>query len=465
MSGYFGFSSSGGGGGGTSAIFGDLFPTDGTAAGFTDGTYIRPAQVHDLDTSGTNEFNLGVNLRTYSSGSSKEIGISSNPLFVRFPSNYIFPSNYFTEIDLHQPYQINQNTYGTRTLNGGSVSYSTSNGSVSLSTNTSNGSLAEIRTNQFYKIQLGKYYIIKQSLSFSSSGTNNETKMGCFDDNYGFYFKVANSLLSVGFFDTMSSGLTSEYSNSQFNNDKFDGSGPSGMLLDLTKYNLYEIRAFWHGTLILEFYVNGFLGHVINIYNNSQKPILQTNKLPICVKSINTSVSTSTSLEYNSASILIENGSEPIGNTFFKSNSSTKNVKQESPLLSFKVKQNINTISNRLVVVPKEFSISTNLNRIKYKLVLNPTLSGSSFASVNTYSGLDYDESSTSFSGGTILYSGYLNVNNESLSIKLDNVFNLYKQNLKQDAFGINTDILTIAAESDTSGFARVSSTLLWDEI
>lgn len=471
MSGYYGFSSSGGGGGGgTSSLFNDLFPTEGTPAGFTDGNYLRPAQVHDLDTSGTSEFNLGVNLRTYSNGQSKETGVNSNPLIVNFPSGYfnfynqLSPSE-FTEVDLHQPYQINSYIYSNRTASGGSVSYLSSTGSINLTTNTSNGSLSEIRTNQFYRLQLGKALISRQGLLFASSGTNNTTKFGIFDDNYGFYFKVLNSSLSVGFIDTMSSGITNEISSSSFNYDKLNGSGPSGIVLDLSKYNLYEIRVAWHGTLNLQFYVDGYLCHVLNIQNLSNKPILQINKLPIAIKSENTSSSTSTSIEYNSSSILIQNGTNINGNTFSISNPTKKQIKSEFPLLSIRIKSTINSITNRLIIVPKLLSVYTTRHRIKYKLLLNPILTGSSFIDVNPNSGVQYDESSISLSGGEEIYSSYLANDNDCINLDLNNIFNLYKKNIKQNAFGTSVDILTISVESEVNGFASVSSTILWDEV
>ena len=47
----------------------------------------------------------------------------------------------------------------------------------------------------------------------------------------------------------------------------------------------------------------------------------------------------------------------------------------------------------------------------------------------------------------------------------LNNIFNLYKKNIKQNAFGTSVDILTISVESEVNGFASVSSTILWDEV
>jgi len=473
MSGYFGFgSSSGGSGGGTSSTFGDLFPNEGTAAGFTDGNNLQPAQVHDLDTSGTQEFNLGVNLRTYSNGGSKETGIESNPLIVSLPSKYsgfygTISPELFTELDLHNSYQIDSTVYSNRTSSGGVVSYDTTTGSIQLSTNSTNSSLSELRTNQYYKIQLGKTLIIRQGIRFVSSGSNNSTLFGLFDDNFGVYFKLSNALLSVGFLDSMSSGLTNEYSSINFNFDKMDGSGPSSQLLDVTKYNLYEIRVSWHGILVLEFYINGFLCHKITNYNNSEKPFFKIDRLPISIKSLNSASSTNTELFYNSSSILIENGSNNYKYSFCASNDVPKIVSysNEIPVLSIRSKNLINSIENRKIAIPKMLGLFNQGTRIKYRLLINCNLTGASFTSVNNNSSIEYDYSATTFIGGEEIYKNYLSKNEDHIDLNLENIFDLYGRNIKQNAFATSVDILTIVVVSDARASTRVSSTILWNEV
>lgn len=472
MSGYFGYpSSSGGSGGGTSSMFGDLIPTDGTAAGFSDGTYLQPARVHDLDTSVNNEYNLGVNLRTYENGGSVEIGVQNNPLTVNLPNNYqnyygSLLSNLFTRVELHNSYQINTNIYSSATNLGGSIVYDNGTGSINLQTDTTSGSSVTLMTNQFYKIDLGKTLILRQGIQFGSSGSNNSTNFGLFDNNYGAYFKLSNSLLSIGFLDTMLTGLTNEVSSINFNYDKFDGSGPSSQILDVTKYNLYEIRISWHGVLILDFFINGFLCHKMHNYNNTNKPFFQINKLPITIKLENSSSSTSTSLYYKDSSILLENG---LNNDYYSFSAATNDIKTvsfvEKPILSIRSKNLINSIENRQIIIPKLLGIFTQGSRIKFKLLINPTLVGASFTSVDYNSSAEYDISATSFSGGDQIYLNYIATNEGSINLDLSSMFNLYGRNIKQNAFATSVDILTIIVASDSKISTRVSSTILWNEV
>ena len=472
MSGYFGYpSSSGGSGGGTSSMFGDLVPNDGTAAGFSDGTYLQPARVHDLDISGTDEYNIGVNLRTYGDGGSKEIGVQDNPLVVNLPNNYqnyygSLLSNLFAKVDLHNSYQINTNIYSSITNLGGSINYDISTGSINLQTDITSGSSITLRTNQFYKVHSGKTLILRQGIQFNSSGSNNNTSFGLFDDNYGIYFKVSNSLLRAGFLDTMSTGLTNEISSIDFNYDKLDGSGPSSQILDITKYNLYEIRMSWHGILVLDFFVNGFLCHSMRNYNNTNKPFFQINKLPLTIKLENLSSSSATSLYYKDSSILLENG---LNNDYYSFSATTDTIKTvsyvEKPILSIRSKNLINSIENRQIIIPKLLGIFTQGSRIKFKLLVNPILSGASFTSVNSNSSAEYDITASSFSGGEQIYSNYIATNEGSVDLDLSNIFNLYGRNIKQNAFATSVDILTIIVASDSKVSTRVSSTILWNEV
>lgn len=67
-------------GSGTSSTFGSPFPTDGTAAGYYDGTNMQGARVFDLDTGAGTEWNVGVSLRLPATGGSVVGGTSLNPI-------------------------------------------------------------------------------------------------------------------------------------------------------------------------------------------------------------------------------------------------------------------------------------------------------------------------------------------------------------------------------------------------
>jgi phosphatidylserine/phosphatidylglycerophosphate/cardiolipin synthase-like enzyme len=97
-------------------------------------------------------------------------------------------------------------------------------------------------------------------------------------------------------------------------------------------------------------------------------------------------------------------------------------------------------------------------------LLINCNLVGASFNSVNTYSSVEYDFDSTSFTGGFEIYKNYLSKNEDHIDLDLKYMFNLYGRNLKQNAFATSTDILTIVVVSNGKVSTKVSSTILWNE-
>lgn len=69
-----------GGAGGTASNINSTFPSVATAIGFNDGTNMQGARIFDVDSSGSTEYVVGMNLRKISSGGSVEAGTSSDPL-------------------------------------------------------------------------------------------------------------------------------------------------------------------------------------------------------------------------------------------------------------------------------------------------------------------------------------------------------------------------------------------------
>lgn len=250
---------------------------------------------------------------------------------------------------------------------------------------------------------------------------------------------------------------------SAFNYDVFDGTGPSGFTLDLTKVNSYEIKYFWNGCGILEFYVNGYLGHTIENFNLSEI-YTRTISLPLSYKIFNTSITTSSYFKVFSSSVhtdsIVNNG------LTFSAFLQNKNITTtEVPILSIRAASLFSSLTNRIISLPKNLFITTETNRIIYKLVYNPTLTGASFISVNSDSSVEYDISSTSYSGGSVIFFGSLANTTDSILIDISNFFDIYERAVRLDGFATSSSVLSVVAANTVAGNARVRSTLTWTEV
>lgn len=116
---------------------------------------------------------------------------------------------------------------------------------------------------------------------------NQTLRIGLFDDSNGFFYEyTSNGMSAVLFRDNLRTVIPL----SQFNVDKFDGSGPSKYVLDPADGIIYTIRFSWYGYGNIEFRLNttnpenkqsSWLGH---IYNPFAETSVKNPNLPISVR-------------------------------------------------------------------------------------------------------------------------------------------------------------------------------------
>jgi hypothetical protein len=131
------------------------------------------------------------------------------------------------------------------------------------------------------------------------------------------------------------------------------------------------------------------------------------------------------------------------------------------PILSIQVQPTFNSLNNRSVVIPQNISLSVD-NLINYRILLNPTLTGASFASVDTNSSVYYDVTASAVSGGTLLDDDFA----ASGSARAAIVKSLAGRVAMSANWGATTgDILTIAGIRATVNNASTLASIRWIEI
>jgi hypothetical protein len=248
-----------------------------------------------------------------------------------------------------------------------------------------------------------------------------------------------------------------------------DGTGPSGITLDLTKGNIYEIQLQWLGVGRVRFFINGFLVHVITNFNVFASPYMTTADLPLGFEVLNTGASSVSSLTFICATVFVEGGQTPPNNTFAAYTTSDVVVSTtERPLLSIRLKTLFNSITNRMLVLPIKLLVSTEGARAGWRVVLNAaSFTGASWVSVNASSGVEYDISSTAISGGETILRGFLPNTNDNADVDLTSLFSFDAsgRKLRQWAFGGGVDTLTILGVNEAAGSTNMRASLSWGEV
>lgn len=155
-------------------------------------------------------------------------------------------------VDVKSNYGVSALRDITATANSGGVS--NSNGEYNLSTGTTTASTATLDTAERGRYQPGAQAqagIGFRTADVTWTGTA-EARWGYFDANNGFGFGVdANG----PFVFTRRGGTDTDVAQANWNVDTLNGSGPSGLTLDLVDGNIFQIDFAWYGYGTIQFKV------------------------------------------------------------------------------------------------------------------------------------------------------------------------------------------------------------------
>lgn len=366
--------------------------------------------------------------------------------------NRLRVSSPLTVFDSQNRYQINDK-WDTLTGSGGSVTFNSNESSVSCDVNTVSGAKVYRETKKVFPYQPGKSLLIFYTFSMNPEKTNLRQRVGYFGSENGIYLEQSDDLYFVLRSKVTGSvdDTTRKIAQSNWNGDTFDGNGPSGRVLDVTKANILWMDIEWLGVgdVRCGFIVDGrpVVAHTFHNENVYSTTYMTTACLPLRaeIENLNTTASSS-SLKIICASVQSEAGYQG----FSKSYSITKNGSSGTtlttagnlyPLISLRLN------SSRLdsIVIPYHVSssieetTSNKLNTVLYSIILNSTVSGGSWVT-HSNGNVDYNITANSVSGGTTVLSGYIN---SSSSLELSEINNFNYQ-LGRTISG-TSDVFTLA--------------------
>lgn len=197
----------------------------------------------------------------------------------------------------------------TETTGAGTIYYDTDNASMSLRNTNDVGSILRA-SNHYHHYQPGTGIQIIITGRLSDHGlVNNLRRWGYYDAEDGVFFQVLGTTFSVG---VRKAGVDTLVDRANWNGDVVDGTGLSGMVMDITKINFCWIDFAWLGAGVVRFGVLGEDGqrivcHTVRNPNKNDGPYMNSPDLPICFENINTGTTTTQpSLEFLCASVYAE---------------------------------------------------------------------------------------------------------------------------------------------------------------
>lgn len=340
-------------------------------------------------------------------------GSQTNPQYVTFDGTNV---DAFGRLRVSNPYSLfdSQSRFAADvhfsyvTATGGTTSYNTNQSSVNLNVTTSSGSTAVAQTYRVFPYQPGKSMLILQTFTMAAAQTNLRQRIGLFSAQNGVYLEQGpNGVCFV--IRTYTSGTVSDsryVAQANWNGDKLNGTGPSGITLDLTKTQIlwFDVEWLGVGNVRCGFIINGqyIVCHTFQNANQptSTKVYMQTATLPLRFEIATTAATASSaSLQMICSTVISEGGYEqvsapfiarPTGNGVTIANNTGLSF---TPLVSIRIKSSY----FGAVIIPSIVNfVATAQGTYEVVLVRNATLTGATFAAAAISSGMvDVDTAAT----------------------------------------------------------------------
>jgi hypothetical protein len=367
------------------------------------------------------------------------------------------------------------------TLTGGTTTTSASaefvqtQGLVELKVDSLSGSRVYRETTKVFAYQPGKSLQLLNTFTFNPAKTNLRQRVGYFGVDNGIYLELDDTTLYMVERSITSGSLSStRIPQSQWNVDRLDGSGKSGITLDITKAQILWADIEWLGlgTVRTGFVINGqFVPcHYFHHANIIDSTYITTASLPLRYEIENKAATSGPSkLKQVCSTVISEGGYELRGlqqaaGTAITAPKALATLGTFYPVVSIRLKS---TPINRLdgIVILTALSImGVNTGIYKWQVIASGTTSGGTWTDAGVNSCVEYKLDGTGVSGGRVLASGYLTSNAQgatSIDILKEALF---KFQLERNSFTNTPYELTLAVTASTNTEV-VHGSLDWEEI
>jgi hypothetical protein len=378
----------------------------------------------------------------------------------------------FTLFDSSHRYSDN-NLWSTGTTGTAAATFSADEGLVNLTVGSANNDEVIRETTKIFAYQPGKSLLIMNTFVMGTAKANLRQRVGYYGASNGFYIERSGS--NAYFVERSSvtgSTVDTQVAQADWNQDKLDGTGPSGITLDLSKSQILYMDIEWLGlgTARMGFVIDGQFvpAHNFNHANLTTTTYITTASLPLRYEMKNTAATSGAStLKQVCSTVISEGGFALIGlqqaiGTSITSPTSLATAGTYYPVVSLRLK----TTRLDAIVVLTAASILALANGVNYewRVIASGTTTGGTWVSAGANSAIEYNLTGTSFTGGRILAQGYTQGSNQG-SATIDILKQaLFANQLERNGITGTPFELTLAAAA-SSNTSTIHASLDWEEV
>ena len=406
------------------------------------------------------------------------IGTKENPSYIAINGTNVDAfgrlriSEPFTLFDSSHRYSDN-GLWETSTSGTASATFVANEGLVDLAVGTTSGDEVVRETNKIFSYQPGKSLLVMNTFVMGTAKAGLRQRVGYYGQDNGFYVERDGTTVYLVERSFVTGAATNtRVAQSSWNQDKLDGTGPSGITLDMSKAQILYMDIEWLGlgTVRMGFVINGVFvpAHNFDHANLVTTTYITTACLPLRYEMRNTAGTASSSTLKQVCSTVISEGGyslsglqQAIG-TPITSPTSLATAGTFYPVVSLRLK----TTRLDAIIVLTAASILALTNNVNYewRVVAAGTTTGGTWVSAGTNSGVEYNRTGTSFTGGRILASGYTQGSNQGSSTIDILKAALFANQLERNGLTSSPYELTLIA-SASSNSATIHASLDWEEI
>ena len=353
------------------------------------------------------------------------------------------------------PYNINSELFND--LSSGTGSLTAASGLCVISSGAAAAGSGKIQSKNVLEYHPGTGGLCRFTAVFDTAVASNVQLAGIGNDDNGFFIGYNGTTFSI----LRRNGGTDNFTaQANFSEDPLDGTGPSGMTLDPTKGNVYQIQYQWLGFGEIRFSIenpgtgNIFMFHRIKYANANTGVSVLNPTFPFHAESTNDANATDVVLKIPSMSAYSEGLSSSVSHLVHAASATKTSVTTEVAILSIRNNATYAGVTNFVVVQPQIISAAAEgAKPATITLYKNTTLGGTpSFTEFSaTTSTVSVDTAGTTITNG-IKISAF-NIAKSSSSI-------LYLTDLP--ILLAPGDIFTISGSSANS--TDISASITWEE-
>ena len=385
-------------------------------------------------------------------------------------------SNPVTLFDSQNRYKLNEKFFSNLIGTGTTVNYIQAQSSANLFVTSNVNDFVARESKYVFNYQPGKSLLTMCTFVMNQAKSGLVQRVGYFGRENGYYIQLGSNTSPTTLFSnvyiversnvlgTVSETLVAQQN---WNGDKLDGAGASGLSLDITKSQIFYTDIEWlgvgsvrTGVVIDGTFINC---HTFNHAIFIPYTYITTACLPVRYEITNRAATSGTSnLNQICSTVLSEGGYEPkeqlfcqLGPAGGKSVTTTTAV----PLISIRLAPG--RLDAIAVLKQLNIAVSTNSDLAQWTLILNGTLSGpTSWGAHADSTNVQVDTGSDAISGGRLIEMGFAQTGSINTSLQAS----FFEAQLGRNSFTGTSDIITLAAAECTANPVLFYS-LAWAEL